>query len=136
MKYYLFAILPNIKILLGFIIVVLFVFTICGFIAIASEDESKKTRSSFTLGTTSETERQKEKSYSTLVKVLFILGCVFSLITTFVPNQKQLAFIIAAPYIVENQQLQEVSKNSAEIIKLGTEYLKQSLSNEIERNNK
>lgn len=136
MKYYLFAILPNIKILLGFIIAVLFVFAICGFIAIASEDESKKMRSSFTLGTTSETERKKKESGFKLIGLLFILGCVFSLITTFVPNQKQLAFIIAAPYIVENQQLQEVSKNSAEIIKLGAEYLKQSLSNEIERNNK
>lgn len=121
MKYYLFAILPNIKILLGFIIAVLFVFAMCGLIAIASE---------------SETERKKEKSCFKLVKVLFILGCVFSLITTFLPNQKQLAFIIAAPYIVENKELQEAGKNSAEIIKLGTEYLKQSLSDEIERNTK
>lgn len=44
-----------------------------------------------------------------------------------------LAFIIAAPYIMENQQLQDASKNSVEIIKLGTEYLKQTLSNKIER---
>lgn len=136
MKYYLFAILPNIKILLGFIIVVLFVFAICGLVILAGEQESKKMRSSFTLGTTSETERQKEKSYSKLVKVLFILGCVFSLITTFLPNQKQLAFIIAAPYIIENEELQEVSKNSAEIIKLGAEYLKQTLTDEIEKNTK
>ena len=58
------------------------------------------------------------------IKLLFILSCIFSLIITFIPNQKQLAFIIAAPYIVENQQLQEAGKNSAEIIKLGTEYVK------------
>lgn len=135
MKYYLFAILPNIKILLGFIIVVLFVFAICGLVILAGEQESRKMRSSFTFGTTpSEAERQKEKSYSKLVKVLFILGCVFSLITTFLPNQKQLAFIIAAPYIIENEELQEASKNSAEIIKLGAEYLKQTLTDEIEKN--
>lgn len=123
MKYYLFAILPNIKILLGVIIVVLFVFAICGFIVVASENEDKKM------------SEVKDEDFKT-ASLFFILGCVFSLITTFVPNQKQLAFIVAAPYIVENQQLQEASKNSAEIIKLGTEYLKQSLSNEIERNNK
>lgn len=122
MKYYLFAILPNIKILLGFIIVVLFVFAICGLVVIGTEGDT--------------IEREKEKSYSKLVKVLFILGCVFSLITTFLPNQKQLAFIIAAPYIIENEELQEASKNSAEIIKLGAEYLKQTLTDEIEKNTK
>lgn len=122
MKYYLFAILPNIKILLGFIIVVLFVFAVCGLVAIASEGDYL--------------ERKKEKSYFKAVKVLFILGCIFALITTFLPNQKQLAFIIAAPYIVESKELQDAGKNSAEIIKLGTEYLKQTLSDEIERNTK
>lgn len=123
MKYYLFAILPNIKILLGFIIAVLFVFAVCGFIVVASKNEDKKM---------SEIKDEDFKAAS----LLFILGCVFSLITTFIPNQKQLAFIIAAPYIVENKELQEASKNSAEIIKLGAEYLKQTLSNEIERNSK
>lgn len=119
MKYYLFAILPNIKTLLGVIIAVLFVLAIIGFIAIASENENVLRE-----------ENEKELDLRA-VKLLFILGCIFSLIITFIPNQKQLAFIIAAPYIVENQQLQEAGKNSTEIIKLGTEYLKQSLSNEI-----
>lgn len=123
MKYYLFAILPNIQILLGFIIAVLFVFAICGFIVVASKNEDKKM------------SEIKDEDFKT-ASLLFVLGCVFSLIATFIPNQKQLAFIIAAPYIMENKELQEASKNSAEIIKLGAEYLKQTLSNEIERNSK
>ena len=118
MKYYLFAILPNIKTLLEVIIAILFVFAIFGFIATA-EDENMLTE-----------ENDKESDFRA-IKLSFALGCIFSLIITFIPNQKQLAFIMAAPYIVENQQLQEAGKNSAEIIRLGTEYLKQSLSNEI-----
>lgn len=121
MKYYLFAMLPNIKTLLGVIIAILFVFAIFGFIATA-EDENTLTE-----------ENDKESDFGP-IKLCFALACIFSLIITFIPNQKQLAFIIAAPYIVENQQLQEAGKNTAEIIKLGTEYLKQSLSNEIKEN--
>ena len=118
MKYYLFAMLPNIKTLLGITIAVLFTLAILGFVA-TSENENTLVE-----------EEDKEQDFRS-IKLLFVLGCILSLIITFIPNQKQLAFIIAAPYIVENQQLQEAGKNSAEIIKLGTEYLKQSLSNEI-----
>ena len=118
MKYYLFAMLPNIKTLLGIMIAVLFIIAILGFIATAENEHI-------------EFEENKTEVDFGLVKLFFVFGCIFSLIITFIPNQKQLAFIIAAPYIVENQQLQEAGKNSAEIIKLGTEYLKQSLSNEI-----
>lgn len=121
MKYYLFAMLPNIKTLLEVIIVVLFVLVILGIAATAQNENTL-------------TEENNEESDFRSIKLLFGLGCIFSLIMTFIPNQKQLAFIIAAPYIVENQQLQEAGKNSAEIIKLGTEYLKQSLSNEIKEN--
>ena len=49
---------------------------------------------------------------------------------TFIPSQKQMAFIIAAPYIVENQELRDATKNTAEIIKLGSEYLKDVLKPE------
>lgn len=118
MKYYLFAMLPNIKTLLGITIAVLFTLAIIGFVATAENEDALVK------------EEDKEQDFRS-IKLLFILGCILSLIVTFIPNQKQLAFIIAAPYIVENQQLQEAGKNSAEIIKLGTEYLKQSLSNEI-----
>lgn len=61
-------------------------------------------------------------------KPTFYITIVLGLLQTFIPSQKQLAFIIAAPYIVENQQLQEAGKNSAEIIKLGTEYVKDVLT--------
>ena len=118
MKYYLFAMLPNIKTLLGVIIAVLFALAILGIVATAQNENTL-------------IKENNEESDFRSIKLLFGLGCIFSLIMTFIPNQKQLAFIIAAPYIVENQQLQEAGKNSAEIIKLGTEYLKQSLSNEI-----
>jgi len=124
MKYYLFAMLPNIKTLLGVVIAFLFLFAVIGFIATA-EDEN-------TLIKEKDEDEDKESDFRA-IKLSFILGCILSLIITFIPNQKQLAFIIAAPYIVENQQLQEAGQNSAEIIKLGTEYLKQSLSNEIKR---
>lgn len=52
-----------------------------------------------------------------------LLVCI-TLLNTFIPSQKQLAFIIAAPYIIENEDLQQAGKNTTEIIKLGTEYLK------------
>ena len=123
MKYYLFAMLPNIKTLLGVIIAVLFVLVILSIIITTQNEEM-------------EFEENKTKIDFGPIKLLFALGCIFSLIITFIPNQKQLAFIMAAPYIVENQQLQEAGKNSAEIIKLGTEYLKQSLSNEIKEGGK
>lgn len=55
------------------------------------------------------------------------LICI-TLLNTFIPNQKQLAFIIAAPYIIENEDLQQAGKNTTEIIKLGTEYLKEILN--------
>lgn len=56
----------------------------------------------------------------------------FLLLTIFTPNQKQLAFIITAPAIIENKDLQEVVKNTPEIMRLGTEYLKEILSKSSE----
>jgi hypothetical protein len=55
------------------------------------------------------------------------LICI-TLLNTFIPSQRQLAFIIAAPYIIENEDLQQAGKNTTEIIKLGTEYLKEILN--------
>jgi hypothetical protein len=108
MGYYLFAILPNIGIMLtvGITLAALitFIFFICG----ASTDSLD------------ETEKYFKPAFYTMI--------ILCLLQTFIPSQKQLAFIIAAPYIVENQQLQEAGKNSAEIIKLGTEYVKDVLT--------
>lgn len=108
MGYYLFAILPNINILLGAMIVAS---TIVGVIF-------------FLIG--SETDDLKE--FEKYFKPAFYIMIAASFLQTFIPSQKQLAFIIAAPYIVENQQLQEAGNNSAEIIKLGTEYVKDVLT--------
>lgn len=108
MGYYLFAILPNINIMLGvgltLAAVFIFVTFICGADAGDLDGASK------------------------VFKPAFYITIVLGLLQTFIPSQKQLAFIIAAPYIVENQQLQEAGKNSAEILKLGTEYVKDVLT--------
>lgn len=108
MGYYLFAILPNINILLGVGItlsaILAFVFFLVGADTDMLEDAAK------------------------IFKPAFYTMIVLCFLQTFIPSQKQMAFIIAAPYIVENQQLQEAGKNSAEIIKLGTEYVKDILT--------
>lgn len=73
----------------------------------------------------------KSDEYKFFTRLLKKVAPYFIAMTTFFaffPSQKQMAFVIAAPYIVENQQLQEAGKNSAEIIKLGTEYVKDVLT--------
>jgi hypothetical protein len=70
----------------------------------------------------------EHKFFTKLLKKVTPYFIAMATFFAFLPSQKQLAFIIAAPYIVENQQLQEASKNSAEIIKLGTEYVKDVLT--------
>lgn len=108
MSYYLFAILPNINILLTVLLIMGAIAIFCAFVATAETDYAK--------------------DGWILSKYILCIMTVLGLIHTFLPSQKQLAFIIAAPYIVENQQLQEAGKNSAEIIKLGTEYVKDVLT--------
>ena len=108
MGYYLFAILPNINILLTALLFVGVIAILLAFFA--------------TVETGNEDEGLR------FVKFMFYVEVVLGLMHTFLPSQKQLAFIIAAPYIIENQQLQEAGKNSAEIIKLGTEYVKDVLT--------
>lgn len=108
MGYYLFAILPNINILLGVGISLAAAFTFVTFMCGVDSDDLE--------------------GASKVFKPAFYITIVLGLIHTFLPSQRQLAFIIAAPYIVENQQLQEAGKNSAEILKLGTEYVKDVLT--------
>ena len=113
MGYYLFAILPNINLSLSTLLIVgsfLMAFWFVSFcITVDYDDDLHKL------------VRRIGKWFVPSYFILIILH-------TFIPSQKQLAFIIAAPYIVENQQLQEAGKNSAEIIKLGTEYVKDVLT--------
>ena len=68
------------------------------------------------------------KIFKKIGKVFYPVLALLVLLNTFVPSQKQLAFIIAAPYIIENEDLQQAGKNTTEIIKLGTEYLKEVLN--------
>lgn len=53
---------------------------------------------------------------------------ILILLVIFIPSQKQLAFILVAPHIVENKDIQETFKNIPEIAKLGAEYLKEVLN--------
>lgn len=75
-----------------------------------------------------------DNAHKTFIKVFKSVApylVVLSLLTTFFPSQKQLAFIIAAPYLLENQDIKDAGKNSAEIIKLGTEYVKDILKEKV-----
>lgn len=113
MGYYLFAILPNINVTLGVLLIATsfaMAFWFVGFIITLDYDDDL------------------HKLLSKIGKWFVPFYIVLILLQTFVPSQKQLAFIIAAPYIIENQQLQEAGKNSAEILKLGTEYVKDVLT--------
>lgn len=113
MRYYLFAILDNIICALVWGAVGIFIIGICKGIA--------------------HSERGDEQAASKAVikSVIIALGIIF--INTFIPNQKQMAFIISAPYIFENQDLKDASQNTSEIIKMGTEYLKDVLSEKTDK---
>jgi uncharacterized protein YqhQ len=76
------------------------------------------------------------KFFKRIGKVLYPVTVLLILLNTFIPTQKQLAFIIAAPYIIENEDLQQAGKNTTEIIKLGTEYLKEILDDNNRNDNK
>lgn len=107
MGYYLFAVLPNVNTLLTTLLIIGAIAMVGAFLATADTDYAKDGLS--------------------FARFVLYVEIALGLVHTFLPSQKQLAFIIAAPYIVENQQLQEAGKNSAEIIKLGTEYVKDVL---------
>lgn len=117
--YYLFAIIDNIKSTLSLVsgmtgtIAVLSVLACCISYDCCTSDEFKKV-------------------YAVMIKTLKVslVTCIVSItINTFIPTHKQLAFVIAAPYIVENKDVQEIGQNTLDIIKEGTEYLKESLKN-------
>jgi hypothetical protein len=114
MGYYLFAILPNINhgvcALLAVLTILVMLLSIAMIVFIDDRD------------------CDNYKIFIRWSKWLYPVFAFVFLLNMFLPSQKQLAFIIAAPYIVENQQLQEAGKNSAEIIKLGTEYVKDVLT--------
>lgn len=114
MMYYWFAILDNVKFTLE---------VICGFGFLGLVGTLIGNFISFTDDWTEETI----KPLRIWTKWYCVIYSIFLLLMTFIPSQKQMAFIIAAPYIVENQDLKDASANTAEIIKMGTEYLKETL---------
>jgi len=113
MIYYLFAIIGNISCLLSVIcalgIIISVLCVIGNGVYISDEDDP--------FGIV----------FSKISKWWFPFYAIVIVLTVFVPSQKQMAFIISAPYILENKDLQDAGNNTAEIIKLGTEYLKNIL---------
>jgi hypothetical protein len=111
MKYYLFAILENICCILGLLFIlssIAMVFYIVGRVVLYDDDDFG--------------------AYLKKIGKWFVpFYIILTLVGTFIPSQKQMAFIIAAPYILENKDLQDSAQNTAEIIKMGTEYLKKAL---------
>lgn len=111
--YYWFAILDNICCTLAILVIVGTIMSIILFFCIVT------------------TENDYDKTgHNNLVKIgkwLYPTWIISILLITFLPSQKQMAFIIAAPYIIENQELKDAGKNTTDIIKLGTEYLKEAL---------
>lgn len=113
MKYYLFAILGNISCLLGLIVGLGLIFSVLCFIG--------------TILHKSDEEDPFGIVMSKISKRWFTFYVIIILLAVFIPSQKQMAFIISAPYILENKELQDAGKNTAEIVKLGTEYIKNIL---------
>lgn len=68
-------------------------------------------------------QKQEQKKLSWMWKVA--LTCL--LLSTFIPSSRQAAFIYMAPKILEDDNFRETFKNFPEIVRLGTEYLKQTL---------
>lgn len=124
MGYYLFAILDDVKTWLGIFTALSGFFTGLFGVMQCIQQVTVLDSSSYTLENNKKFLELLKKWFKISITV-FIIMFTFS---TFLPSQKQLAFVIAAPYIVENQQLQEAGKNSAEILKLGTEFVKDVLT--------
>lgn len=68
-----------------------------------------------------------EDSFKEKGKTFFKWCIAILMLITFVPSQRQMAFVIAAPYIIENENIQDADDNLTEIIKEGTNYLKDVL---------
>lgn len=106
MMYYLFAILSNINTTLLVLCILLCILSLsCTLLGIDNNEDSFK-----------------EKG-----KTFFKWWIAIIMLMTFVPSQRQLAFVIAAPYIIENENIQDAGDNLTEIIKDGTSYLKDVL---------
>lgn len=109
MAYYFFATLDNWKTLLAFIAV----FTVfISFVTFVSWMEG---------------HYYDDKKVRRVLKAGPIICCIAALLLAMIPSQKQLAFILVAPKIIENQDIQNGLQNSTEVFNLGTQYLKETL---------
>lgn len=106
MIYYLFAILDNINMSL---------LLLCALLGFLSLDCTL-------IGITDNEDSLKEKG---VIFFKWFIGML--MLFTLIPSQKQMAFVIAAPYIIENENIQDAGDNLTEIIKEGTGYLKDVL---------
>lgn len=113
MIYYLFAILGNISFLLGVISALGLLISVLCLMGIGTYLTDKEDPFGFI--------------FNKMSKWWFPFYAVVIILSVLVPSQKQMAFIISAPYILENKDLRDAGSNTAEIIKLGTEYLKNIL---------
>lgn len=108
MDYYWFAILDNIKYGLTFITVLFFILG-CVIAAFYSNCINNERKSSIIF-------------CYTLVFTMFLV-----ILNVFIPSQKQMAFIIAAPYMFEDKQIDDKAKNLKDILRIGKEYIKAQL---------
>lgn len=79
-----------------------------------------------------------DKKVKNVLKAGPTIFCITAFLLAVIPNQKQLAFILVAPKIVENQNIQNGLVNSTEILNLGTQYIKdrlQKINEEIANEN-
>lgn len=77
-------------------------------------------------------DEKKKCQHFIMIAVKILIS--FTLLFTFLPTTKQAAFIWVAPQIIENGAVKDTVANIPELTKLGTEYLKQMLKDEINDN--
>ena len=67
------------------------------------------------------------------LKTWFLTGCISLFIAHAIPTTKQAAFIYIAPQIIDNGVVKDTVKNMPELAKLGTDYLKELLTEKMEQ---
>lgn len=100
---YLITILDNIQIISVLLSLTFFIFLMVVTLFIYIEDHE--------YGNESNTKSAKK-----LAKVLTILLIIFVLAATFIPSTKQTAFIILAPKVINNEEVQKLPQNALQFL--------------------
>lgn len=66
------------------------------------------------------------------VKLILFLSIFLLVLDTLLPTTKQAAFLYISPHIINNGEVQEAVKILPEIVKLGTDYLKEIIKGEVD----